>query len=322
MCCHVARRRRGSQWLALIAAGLILGGCERAPVDHRPPHQTKALPPPIPPAQIVTPSRSFQVRGLVRGISLDSQTITVRHEPIPDFMPSMTMELPVRDVAGLRGIKIGDTIEFRLRVDDVESWVEELKPVGAGGTNRPAHSGVISSILPEEGPLKVGDPLPEVELMSETGETVRLSDFAGEAVALTFIFSRCRLPDFCPRMNHNFSRAREILSRTGSSPQKWRFLSISFDSEFDQPSVLHSHASVYRGPDSRRWLFAVAPPKALATLSACLDFHFQSEAGSFAHNLRTVVLSPQGRITRYFNGNKWTAEELAEALLNASRIND
>ena len=120
-------------------------------------------------------------------------------------------------------------------------------------------------------------------------------------------------------MNRNFSRAREILTKRLEGSTNWQFLSISFDPGFDQPSVLAQHALSHRGPNADRWLFAVASTHTISEMAANLGFRFATDGGSFVHNLRTVVLGPQGQICRQFDGNKWKAEELAAALSDAAR---
>jgi protein SCO1/2 len=164
--------------------------------------------------------------------------------------------------------------------------------------------------------------LPDATFLGENGRVVKLSDFSGKALAFTFIFTRCPLPDFCPRMNRQFQGARKLLQARANGPANWQLLSLSFDPEHDRPDALARHARIYRGADSDRWLFAVVPTNVLASLAAQVDFHFTKDGGSLMHNLRTVVLDPHRRIYRQFTGNQWTAEELAQALVEASGASD
>ena len=168
--------------------------------------------------------------------------------------------------------------------------------------------------------LKVGDALPDETLTAEDGRTIRLSDFHGRALAFTFFFTSCPLPDFCPRMNKNFAEARQLLTADTNAPANWQFLSISFDPTLDRPEVLGGYAGLYRAGDTNRWLFAVGETNALANLAPQLDLHFWREGGSISHNLRTVVLDTNGRITHQFDGNDWTAQDLANAIREAAKI--
>ena len=167
--------------------------------------------------------------------------------------------------------------------------------------------------------LKPGDPLPDYALTAEDGRQIHFSDFRGKALAFIFFFTRCPLPDYCPRMNNNFEQTRKILLTDTNAPTNWQFLSISFDPEFDTPAVLSNYANVYRGDDTHRWLFAAASTNVLADAALRLDLMVMRQGNNISHNLRTVVLDPQGRIYKQFDGNQWTPQQLADAILGAAR---
>jgi protein SCO1/2 len=137
-------------------------------------------------------------------------------------------------------------------------------------------------------------------------------------LAFTFLFTRCPLPDFCPRMSQNFAETRKLLLNTSGGPTNWQFLSISFDPEFDQPAVLSSYANYFREGNPDRWLFAAASTNTIASLAPHLDLMVVRDSSGISHNLRTVVLDPQGRIFRQFDGNQWPPQKLAEAMLVAA----
>ena len=262
--------------------------------------------------------RSFLARGVIRSVGADSRTLVVRHEDIPGFMPRMTMEFNVRNTNEVQGLGAGEVITFNVNATEEDSWIEDIRRVGTNDLATLRPSDPSSASLLHVAQMKPGDVLPDAELLSEDGRTIKLSGFQGRALALTFIFTRCPLPDYCPRMNQHFSRARELLLAQPGGPTNWQFLSISFDPEFDQPGVLTRYAFSYRGPSTDRWLFAAAPTDVMASFAGQLDFRFANEGGSFLHNLRTVVLDPQRRIYRQFDGNKWKAQELAQALAEAA----
>ena len=293
--------------LCLVLA--LATGCDRGRSPSSPPTASSTAGP--------SSNQSFQVHGVVRALPEGGRTVVVRHDEIPGYMPKMTMELNVRDPAELRGLAAGDDINFRLVATDDTHWIEAIQRLGRSAGPAEPPPAVATSALPE---LKPGDLLPDAELLAETGRPVRFSDFRGRALAFSFIFTRCPLPDFCPRMGQQFRRARELLLAQPAGPTNWQFLSVSFDAEFDQPQVLARYARGYRGEDRDRWLFAAAPAAVLESLAPRLDFLFAREAGGFSHNLRTVVLDPQGHIHRQFDGNQWTPEELAAAMTAAAAV--
>jgi protein SCO1/2 len=263
--------------------------------------------------------RSFLARGLVRELPADGQTVVVRHEAIPGFMPKMTMAFNVRDTNELRGLQAGDAITFNVRATEEDSWIEDIRRAGTNDLAPQPPSDPSSSSLLHVAQMKPGEVMPDAELLAEDGRTIKLSEFQGRALAFTFIFTRCPLPDYCPRMNQHFNRARNLLLQQPGGPTNWQFLSISFDPEFDKPGVLTRYAYSYRGKSADRWLFAAAPTNVMTSFASQLDFRFANEGGSFLHNLRTVVLDAQRRVYRQFDGNKWTAEELSQALGEAAR---
>ena len=265
--------------------------------------------------------RSFAALGVIREIKRSEQALVIRHAAIPGFMPKMTMEFTVRDTNEFRGLAVGDLVAFRVRATEQESWVEQLHRTEAGASvSTPAPADPATASLISAAQLKQGDPFPDAELLSEDGRPVKFSGFKGAALAFTLIFTRCPLPDFCPRMNQGFRRAREILMERTGAPTNWQFLSISFDPEFDKPDVLNRYAYSYRGKNADRWLFAAAPIHVTTGAMSRIDFRVADDGGSLLHNLRTVVLDPQGRVFRQFDGNKWKAEELADALAEAARL--
>ncbi|MGB7767367.1 MAG: copper-binding protein [Verrucomicrobiia bacterium] len=259
---------------------------------------------------------SYPARGVVEQIASDRRQVTIHHQDIPGYMMEMTMDFPVKDTNELNGVSIGDQITFTLAVGQTNDWVENIHRVGRTGQimsgSMPMAGGMVSK-------LKPGDRLPDGELVIEDGRQIRFSDFQGKAVAFTFFFTRCPLPDYCPRMNRNFEQARALLLARPGAPANWQFLSISFDPEFDTPQVLSGYAGVYRGTNADHWLFADATTNTLARLAPRLGLMVVRQGDNLSHNLRTVVLDPQGRIYRQFNGNQWTAQQLADALLEAAR---
>jgi protein SCO1 len=258
----------------------------------------------------------YSAHGMVQQIAADRHTVTIHHQSIPGYMMEMTMDFSVKDTNELSGISAGDEINFTLAVGDTNSWVTRLQLVAhhvAAVTNN------TFVFHDDSGELGVGDPLPDGLLMTEDGREAHFSDFRGQAVAFTFFFTRCPLPDFCPRMNRNFAEARRLLLSNPNAPTNWQFLSISFDPDFDRPAVLASYAGLYRGDDTRHWLFAAASTNTLADLAPRLDLMVMHQGPNISHNLRTVVLDTQGRIARQFDGNSWTPEQLADALSQAAR---
>ncbi|HTV62129.1 MAG TPA: SCO family protein [Verrucomicrobiae bacterium] len=270
--------------------------------------------------------KSYPARGVVIKIAPDRSNVTIHHQAIPGYMMEMTMDFPVKDTNELNGIIPGDEITFTLVVGQNDDWVEHIHRVGHS-KEAMTNSMPMSMAMPADmsggmmpSLLKPGEFLPDYALTTEDGTQVRLSDFRGQAVAFTFFFTRCPLPNYCPRMNNNFKETREILASDPKGPSNWQFISISFDPGFDTPEVLTDYAGAFRGADTNRWLFASASPSVLADAALRLGLVVMRQGSNISHNMRTVVLDPQGRIFKQFNGNLWTPQALADAMTQAARM--
>ncbi len=258
--------------------------------------------------------RTFATRGVIREIASDRQTAVIRHEEIPGYMPKMVMKLTVANPDELLGLKKNDEVTFLLHANQSTHWIDTIQRIGTI-TEQAAGSDPAPSPSPE---LKPGDLMPDFEMTTETGARIHLSDYRGQVVAFTFIFTRCPLPDYCPQMNRSFRQAYEGLTEASANTRNWQLLSISFDSEYDTPQVLANYAQAYRGRENDQWLFAVCSQQTLKAIGPPLDLAFAQEQGSFSHNLRTVVVSPNGKIHIQFDGNTWTPEALANAITEAA----
>ena len=258
----------------------------------------------------------YQGRGVAEKIAPDLQSVTIDHEAIPGYMMAMTMDFPVQNTNELTGISPGDQITFTLVMNKNNDWAENIRRTGR---ILPVMTNLMQSLSTMDSELKTGDLLPDGILTTEDGQPIHFSDFHGQALAFTFFFTRCPMPNYCPLMNRNFAAARDSILSMSGAPTNWEFLSISFDPENDTPETLKRYASYYRSENSNRWLFATTTTNTLAILAPALDLMVVHQGSSISHNLRTVVLDPQGRIFHQFDGNQWTPQELAEAVLNAAR---
>jgi protein SCO1 len=267
-------------------------------------------------APMADADKSYAASGIMEKISTDRHTATIHNYMIPGYMSEMTMDFPVRDTNELNGVLPGDVIKFSVIVSKTDAWIQNIKRTGQTAPVTTNGMQAMSDVPPDLGP---GDLLPDGSLTAEDGRQIHFSDFRGKAVAFTFFYTRCPLPNFCPLMNRNFAAARDLVSSATNASTNWEFLSISFDPVTDTPALLGSYAGLFRGENTGHWLFATASTNTLATLAPALDLMVVREDNSITHNLRTVVLDPQGRIYHQFDGNEWTPRELADAILAAAR---
>ena len=263
--------------------------------------------------------QTFQVRGVIVELSASGKTVRIRHEEIPDYMPAMTMPFDVRDTNELAGFAAGDTVIFQMKVTETDGWIEQIKKtaVAAAQTNiLPA--GATMRIVREVEPLSEGEVLPDYHFTNQLGRAVSLAELRGNAVVITFIFTRCPFPTFCPLMTSNFKSVHELLSNNSNAPTNWQLLEITIDPEFDTPARLKGHATMLKA-ESARWSFLTGSLMDVTALSEQFGLQFTREpGGGISHNLRTVVIDATGHVQKIIPENKWTPQELADELVKAA----
>jgi protein SCO1/2 len=267
-------------------------------------------PQPVPPAQV------FTVKGVVQELEPDGKTAVIRHEAIPGYMEAMTMPFEARDTNLLRGLKPGDAISFELAVTPAEGWIQAVTKLDSQAPQPPPQPVLRVSRALE--PLDEGDRLPEYHFTNELGDAVSLGQFRGQVLALTFFFTSCPFPEFCPRTTSQFGQAEKQLEKMTNAPAHWHLLSISFDPARDTPKRLAAYAQA-ADYDKIHWSFLTGGEDQISGLAEQLGENYWHEDGSIGHNLRTVVVDPGGHIRNIIGGNKWTAGELVQDIVQAAR---
>jgi protein SCO1/2 len=259
------------------------------------------------------------VRGQVLGVRADIREVRMAHEEIPGYMPAMRMSFGVRDVALLQGLTRGDLVRATLTVTDDDAWLSAIEKTGHAEV-RPGpeeEAAAAAAAAPHE-LLEPGQPVPDEEFFDQNGERLKLADLQGRALALTFIYTRCPLPTFCPLMDRQFLAAQQKVAGT---PLEGRvtFLTVTFDPAFDTPAVLRQHA-VRIGADLASWRFLTADQATIDRFAGRFGVSVIREEDGLAditHNLRTAVIGPDGRLATILPGGDWTPDQLVAALAAA-----
>jgi protein SCO1 len=284
---------------------------------HKPPETNSA----IPTKSQSTNQQIFEGKGIVQQVRAAQKEVVIKHEAIPNYMPAMTMPFEVKDTNELSGLKPGLPVSFRLNVTDTEGWIDQVRSLGPA-TNTSAGTGAVRQasgvhVVRDVQLLALGDPLPEYHLTNQFGQPLSTTQFKGQALAITFLFTRCPFPTFCPRMANQFAEAQQKLLANASRPTNWHLLTISFDPEFDTPAVLKAYAQNHQY-DPKHWSFATGELTDITAIGDQFGLMFlKDNAGSITHNLRTVVIDANGRVRKVFEGSNWTSDELVSELLKA-----
>jgi protein SCO1/2 len=218
------------------------------------------------------------------------------------------MPFKVKDPGELAGLRKGDEISFRLQVTDVESWVDHIAKTGTGSPPpAPTHPPAVSA----------GHPLLDYKFTNELGQAVSLNDFRGQALAITFFYTRCPLPDYCPRLSKNFQEVQQKLESRPDAPANWHLISVSFDTEFDTPATLKAYGNSYQY-DPKHWSFLTGPPDKIGELARQAGVTYQYDAGTFNHDFRTLIIDAAGHLQMVFPTSGDLSDQIVEEIIKAA----
>jgi protein SCO1/2 len=262
-------------------------------------------------------ARTYSLRGQILAIEQPRQDgrplFTVKHEDIPNFMPAMTMTYSIKEPADQ--VRAGDLITATLVLaPGGEVHLTHLKKTGRA--DLPAGAGPVKVM----DVMNPGDEVPDDALQDQTGTTRRLSDWRGQALAVTFVYTRCPLPDFCPLLDRRFGELQRAIAGDAHLRDRAHLVSVSFDPAHDTAAVIEAHAKT-RGADPRTWSYLTGPPAAIDRFTSRFGvstIEDKNSAETLTHNLRTAVVDRRGRLVKIHSGNEWTVETLLADLREAS----
>ena len=251
--------------------------------------------------------KRYELQGRVVAVDSGSHELTIAHEDIAGLMPGMTMPFLVAPNQDWIFGKIGpgDHIHATLVMTDHA----ELQDISFTKASDTGSDGTTNLRIPEP-----GDDVPDFTLVNQSGKTIHLDQFRGKPLLLTFIYSRCPLPDYCPLMSSNFSAVLQQLQKSPAVFEKAQLLSISIDPEFDQPGVLRDYGKRYVGnvdPDFQRWQFASGSAQQVRKVADFFGLSYNLKEGQIVHRLQTVLMGADGKVAKVYPGNQWKPADVA-----------
>ena len=252
------------------------------------------------------PSKEYQLKGQILDLKPETNEVLVKHEDIPGFMPAMTMPYKVEDGTLLAGKEPGDLITATLVVGETEAHLSKIDKTGHAPVENTGGPELTASHI-----LQPGDRVPDTTLIDETNMARPLTSYKGHRVALTFMYTRCPQPDFCPLMDRNFAALQNEIKKTPDLADV-RLVSVSFDPAYDTPAVLTTHAKDLKA-DPTVWHFVTARPEDMKGFAATFGVTAEPSDESPAvltHNLSTAVIDVEGKLVKIRPGNMWTPADL------------
>lgn len=251
--------------------------------------------------------KQYHVRGVIVSTNAAKGEVTLDNDPIPGFMGSMVMPYTVKNASVISELHPGDTITATLLASDTSDVLDQIVIVGQAKADYPPPV--------QYNPLTPGEGVPDFAFLNQSGKTIHVAQFRGKVLLMTFIYTRCSLANYCPRMSRNFAEIDKALAANPLLYKKTHLLSVSFDPAYDTPKVLRSYGGAYTGKYTKEtfqhWDFAAPPEKELAkTLKFFLVGVTPGENQTLTHSLSTVVITPEGKIYKWYPTNDWKPEQL------------
>lgn len=269
-----------------------------------------------------TETRSYTMQGQILSVAPERKETLVKHEIIAGFMEAMTMPYYVRDVQELAGLRPGDLITSTLVVEESgTAYLRDITKVGDAPLERPMEA------TSSEGPsatlalalLDEGDPAPDATFVDQDGASRAVASFRGSIVVLTFIYTRCPLPQFCPLMDRHFVALQAKLAQRPAL-KNVHLVTVSFDPRHDTPEVLRRHAATL-GADRARWTFLTGQSADIEAFARRFGVSVMRDAtaADITHNLRTAIIDATGTVVKVYSGNDWTPDQLLADLTDLGR---
>jgi protein SCO1/2 len=255
------------------------------------------------------PTRQYELTGQILAVDTARNEVLIKHDNIRNFMPAMTMPFTVKDPSLLSGREPGDLVTATLVVGETSAYLSSLTRTGHAELETPP----VVSDSPRI--LMPGEQVADALLIDQDGKPRPFSSFKGHRVAITFMFTRCPLPDFCPRMDRHFAAVQKSI-QSAPDMRDVRLITVTLDPEFDTPAVLASHARRLQA-DPAIWSFVTGEPETAARFARQFGIFTERDLGTGAnltHNLRTAVVDANGKMVKVHSGNDWTPADLVADL--------
>lgn len=255
------------------------------------------------------PGKRYDVKGVVVSVDKAHRQVTLSHEEIKGFMEAMTMPFTLKDAWPLDVIKPGDELQAVLVVTEDDHWLEQVVVVQGGSKGSAAK--IENSNLP-----KPGDAVPDFRLINQDGKSLRMGKYRGKALLLTFIYTRCPVPEYCTLMSNHFAEIDRELQKDAELYKRSHLLSISFDPEYDTPKVLRSYGAAHTGKFDKEtfdhWEFATGTGEEVKKIAQYFGLTYMPEKDEIVHSLQTALIAPDGKLFKLYSGNDWKPAEVLQ----------
>ncbi len=291
-----------------LLAAAILSGCHSTP---RPDSSTAASD---------SHFKVYKLHGKVMSINVAKSEVTVNHEAIAGFMEAMTMPYKVKDPNVVSELHPGDVITADVLVSqdaDADVLLDHIVVVAQGKAD---YKPKVQYHVPSP-----GDQVPDFKLRNQDGRAISLGQFRGKNLLITFIYTRCPMPDFCPRVTRQFAQINRQLQADPALYNKTHLLCVSFDPENDTPDRLRAYGAAYIGGDAKsafsHWDFAAPDEVMVDKMAQYFDVGLTGGSdASITHTLSTTLIGADGKVVQFYPGNDWTVDQVLGDVKHAAGV--
>lgn len=261
-----------------------------------------------------SPGKRYQLEGRVVAVDPTLHQLTIAHHDVAGLMKGMTMPFIVgkQDEWVFRAIAPGDEIHATLVLSDHA----DLQDISFTKGNGAAGDGTSQLHIPQP-----GEDVPDVTLINQNGHRIDLKQFRGKPLLLTFVYTRCPFPDYCPRISNNFAQVLQQLQKNPAAFADTQLLSISIDPEHDTAAVLREYGERYVGfvdPKFQHWQFASGSPEQVRKAADFFGLAYNTKDGQIVHGLSTVLVGKNGKVLKVYSGNAWKPDDVAADVVAAT----
>ena len=285
---------------SILIFGLIVSACSSTKHESRSPTASAS-------------AQRYEVKGKVVSVNQAEHKVTIDHEEIKGYMEPMTMPFTLLDDFYYSELKPGSQIMATLVVDQGRSWLEDAIVSNADPTQvvRTEDTGVEPA---------AGAETPDFALVNQDGKKISFKQYRGKALIMTFIYTRCPLPEYCPLMTQNFMTIDRELQNKPALRDKTRLLSVTVDPDYDKPNVLRDYGARAASLDNdgfKRWEFATGSPEQIKDVAQFFGLNYwkdDKDKNQVIHGLRTALIAPDGKVAKVYPHNDWKPEDVVKDL--------
>ena len=261
----------------------------------------------------------YPFKGVIIDIFQEEQKMMIKHDEVPGFMMEMTMMFNLDPSINISNYAIGDSLNFNFYILEqknkpAKTWANEMEIVGHRNLTEDE---IFDDFFDEDGTIQIGGTLSNVTFLNLNGEKTDLNYFNGKLKFISFIFSRCPMPNFCPAV---ILKNQYLINQFKENPNI-EFIIISFDYKYDTPNVLkNAYGNVFENYSNVYFLSSYGYKDDIMklTMEAGLGFSGidDGDPRDINHTLKSLLIDPKGILISSYSGDSWLPKEVEQNIKN------